>query len=643
MATELAKAYVQIVPSAKGIKGSITKELSGEASSAGDSAGSSFGSNMVGKLKGIIAAAGIGKMMSDALSSGADLQQSLGGIDTIYGEAADSAKKYAAEAAAAGISANDYAEQAVSFGAALKQAFSGDTLQAAEAANTAIMDMADNSAKFGTDIESIQNAYQGFAKQNYTMLDNLKLGYGGTKKEMERLLADAQKLSGVEYNIDNLGDVYSAIHVIQDELGVAGVAADEAKSTVSGSMNAMKAAAQNFMANLTLGEDLGPSLEVLGQTVSTFITDNLLPMVGNLLQGLPQVLSSAISMAIDGINFIADNADGIIQQGVELVSQLVTGVLTAVPALAEAGLNLIASLGEAIITTDWVAIGTDLLTSFKETLSTLASTFLGGDTSIIDSVMQSITEGLPDLLNSGVEIITNIVNGVMESIPQLIETAGALASDFATFVMENAPTILQAGVDLVLNLVEGIVSNLPEIASSAIEVVGQLLETLMENLPQLLESGITLVGELAAGIISAIPDIVATIPQIFQNLKNKFAEIEWKELAKSIIDGIINGIKNAGSSILDALKELINIGDLFGGGNSNANNINIERLNNASASLDINQSAMSGVTSTSSIEARLDAMLVLLDRYLPSCAEPVTIDGDSMMNTINRQLGLAVI
>ena len=211
MATELAKAYVQIIPSAKGIGNSISSALGGEATNAGKSAGL----NIAGAIKGAIAAAGIGAAIKTALSAGGDLQQSFGGLDTIYDTAAEGAKKYAAEAAKAGISANSYAEQAVSFGAALKQAYGSDLNGAMEAANVAILDMADNSAKMGTDIGSIQTAYQGFAKQNYTMLDNLKLGYGGTKAEMERLLKNAEEISGVKYDINNLGDVYSAIHEIK--------------------------------------------------------------------------------------------------------------------------------------------------------------------------------------------------------------------------------------------------------------------------------------------------------------------------------------------------------------------------------------------------------------------------------------------
>ena len=298
MATELGKAYVQIVPSAEGIKGSITKVLGGESAEAGTKSGESIGTSLVGKLKGSIAAAGIGAAVKTALDAGGALQQSFGGLDTLYENASGAAKKYAAEAAAAGISANSYAEQAVSFGAALKQSFGGDVAKAAEAANQAILDMTDNSAKMGTDIGLIQNAYQGFAKGNYTMLDNLKLGYGGTKQEMERLLADAEKLSGKKYDISSFGDIAEAIHVVQENLHIAGVAADEAKTTFTGSFGAMKAAAENLMANMTLGEDVKPALTQLVTSTGDFLFGNLIPMVGNLVMAIPGVVSGLMMEAI---------------------------------------------------------------------------------------------------------------------------------------------------------------------------------------------------------------------------------------------------------------------------------------------------------------------------------------------------------
>jgi phage-related protein len=239
-------------------------------------------------------------VFSTALDEGAKLQQSFGGIDTLYKGAEDTMKQYATAAAAAGISANTYAEQAVSFGASLKQALGGDAVKAAEAANKAILSMADNSAKMGTDIGSIQMAFQGFAKGNYTMLDNLKLGYGGTQQEMKRLLADASKLEkamGKKFDINNFADIVEAIDLVQQELGIAGVAAEEAKTTFSGSFEAMKASASNFLANLTLGEDIGPSLKSLISTTSTFLLGNFVPMVGNIMRQLPQAVEVALAEA----------------------------------------------------------------------------------------------------------------------------------------------------------------------------------------------------------------------------------------------------------------------------------------------------------------------------------------------------------
>ena len=296
MATEIAQAYVQLIPSARGITGKIQSILDPEASAAGQSAGQSLGSSLVSVMTKVIAAAGIGKAFSAAISEGAALQQSLGGIETLFKGSADKVKGYANEAyKTTGLSANAYMENVTGFSASLLQSLGGDTNKAAETANMAMIDMSDNANKMGTSMESIQLAYQGFAKQNYTMLDNLKLGYGGTKQEMQRLLADAEKLTGVKYDINNLSDVYSAIHAIQENLDITGTTAREAATTFTGSFESMKAAAQNVLGKLALGEDILPSLHALLKTTSTFLFDNFLPMVGNIFSGLGLVLTEGIS------------------------------------------------------------------------------------------------------------------------------------------------------------------------------------------------------------------------------------------------------------------------------------------------------------------------------------------------------------
>ena len=296
MATEIAQAYVQLIPSARGITGKIQAILNPEASAAGQSAGQSLGASLVSVAKKAIAAAGIGKAFSAAIHEGAALQQSLGGVETLFKGSADTVKKYAAEAyKTTGLSANAYMENVTGFSASLLQSLGGDTAKAADVANMAMVDMSDNANKMGTDMGRIQDAYQGFAKQNYTMLDNLKLGYGGTKSEMERLLADAEKLTGVKYDINNLSDVYNAIHAIQENLDITGTTAKEAASTFSGSFSAMKAAAQNVLGNLALGQNILPALHALFDTTKTFLFDNFIPMIGNVFSGLGLLLTEGIS------------------------------------------------------------------------------------------------------------------------------------------------------------------------------------------------------------------------------------------------------------------------------------------------------------------------------------------------------------
>ena len=296
MATNLAKAYVQIVPSAEGMKGMIEQAMGKDPEEAGEKVGNSIAS----KIKNIIVAAGIGKVVSQAFTEGSALEQSLGGIETLYKENADKMKAYAKEAyKTSGVSANAYMENVTSFSASLISSLKGDTSKAADIANRAMQDMSDNSNKFGTNIQDIQNAYQGFAKQNYTMLDNLKLGYGGTKEEMQRLLKDAQKLSGQKYDISNLADVYTAIGVIQDNLGITGTTAKEAATTFSGSFGSMKAAAQDFLGNVAIGGDVTGTLSNLITTASTFLFDNAVPMALNIVQGF----ATGIKMIIGNKEF----------------------------------------------------------------------------------------------------------------------------------------------------------------------------------------------------------------------------------------------------------------------------------------------------------------------------------------------------
>lgn len=519
MATELGKAYVQIVPSAEGIKGSITKVLGGESAEAGTKSGESIGTSLVGKLKGIIAAAGIGAAVKTALDAGGALQQSFGGLDTLYEDASGAAKKYAAEAAAAGISANSYAEQAVSFGAALKQSFGGDVAKSAEAANQAILDMADNSAKMGTDIGLIQNAYQGFAKGNYTMLDNLKLGYGGTKQEMERLLADAEKLSGKKYDISSFGDMAEAIHVVQENLHIAGVAANEAKTTFTGSFGAMKAAAENLMANMTLGEDVKPALTQLVTSTGDFLFGNLIPMVGNLVMAIPSVVSG-------------------------LMTEAIPKMMSWIP-------SMFAFLkGDTI--SGWLSAGTEMI-------SNLASGFFSNLPTMLDTISQVLTDGVEYIiqnasmfLDSGMQLLGNLATGFMNNYPQIMQAVGNMLANVISLIGQNLPQFMQKGVEFIGQMAQGLINNLPTILSGIADVLARVIAAIASNLPKFLQKGIELIGKIAAGIIQAIPTVVGKIPQVISGIVSAFSKYNWGSIGTNIIKGIAKGITSAGSLIKDA-------------------------------------------------------------------------------------------
>lgn len=380
MATDIGDAYVRIIPKAPGISNQIEGLIGDGAEDAGSSAGSKIGSGMLGTLGKVVSVAAVGKIVKDAFSAGGDLQQSFGGLETIYGDAAAQAKEFAVQAASAGISANSYAEQAVSFGAALKQAYGGDTEAAMNAANIAIMDMADNSAKMGTDINSVQAAYQGFAKQNYTMLDNLKLGYGGTKTEMERLLADASELSGVEYNIDNLGDVYEAIHVIQEDLGLTGVAAAEAQTTMTGSFGALQASWTNLLAAMTTGEGLDAAMTNFSNSVGNF-ANNVLTMLGNLAPQLPALIGGLADTIIA-------NAPEFIASGIELMVQLAVGLLEGIPDLIAKVPEIFSRVKSAFAGVNWGQLGLDIIKGIVNGLWNGASNLWNAMTNIVKGALK---------------------------------------------------------------------------------------------------------------------------------------------------------------------------------------------------------------------------------------------------------------
>nr|DAP37267.1 MAG TPA: tail tape measure protein [Caudoviricetes sp.] len=650
--TEIAKAYVQIIPSADGIKGRLTEELGGEAESAGNSAGL----NIAGAIKGAIAAAGIGALIKSTLSEGSALQQSIGGIETLYKESSDTMIKYANEAyKTAGMSANDYMQTSTSFAAALLKGVGGDTAKAAEAANMAIVDMSDNANKMGSSMDSIQMAYQGFAKGNYNMLDNLKLGYGGTKTEMERLLADAQKLTGVKYDLNNLSDVYSAIHVIQDELGVTGTTAREGATTFEGSMSAMKAAAQNLMGSIALGEDIGPKLQALTESVFTFVFDNLIPMLGNILSvvpglvvgiaegivaGIPKILSvitnlvaeiantlinydwqgSAMSFVTSLNSGISTNLPQLLQSGVEIITNLVRGLVsalpniisgagiiinglitaiaTALPMLLQAGADLILGvlsgleggrenitlsmidvIGDIINTImtalpDLITAGIQIMTNFITGMMSINGEAVGNIAKIISSLIKKIAEGIPGFLEKGMEILTALIDGIGKALPQIIDTAIQVMQQMVGALITELPTLITTGIEIITSLINGISQNLPDLLVKATEIMINLAKTLIANLPEILSIGIQIMGVLLKGIVQSMPAILTAIANLgLSILKSMFvlpaqlmqAGIQMiSSLARGIagkVSGVISEITKLASEIINKVKS-INLVDI---------------------------------------------------------------------------------
>ena len=530
MATELAKAYVQIVPSAQGIKDSITSVLSPEA----DSAGKKAGTGIAGAIKKAIATAGIGIALKKAITEGAALEQSTGGIETLFKDSADTMKKYAQEAyKTAGVSANSYMEQATSFSASLLQSVSGDTKAAANAANQAIIDMADNSNKMGTSLQDIQNAYQGFAKQNYTMLDNLKLGYGGTKTEMERLLADAQKLSGVKYDISNLSDVYEAIHVIQNSLGITGTTAVEAASTLSGSFASMKAAFNNFLGYLVIGEDIEPYIRQLVQTAATFLFNNLLPAIGNIIISLP--------------------------------SALVTFVTTALPIIAEQGKRMI----DAVISginggfLSMISSGAEGVTNFITGMVNKLPDVITGIGDIITNLLEAILDAMPEFLAKGAEIIQNLVSGITSKLPDIVTSAINIITKIAFTIIKNLPQIISGGIKIIASLLAGIIKAIPDLVAGLPKVVKAITNYFGKiNWGSV---GKAIISGIAKGIIGAISilkdAVVSAAKSALNGIKsflgiNSPSRVFRDQVGKMMGLGIAEGITGEENAVNEAVKRL---------------------------------------------------------------------------------------
>lgn len=572
MATELGKAYVQIIPSAKGISGMIQKEMGGEVASAGVSAGESLGSKMMGAVSGVIAAAGIGKAIGASINEGAALQQSLGGIETLFKDSADKVKGFANEAyKTTGLSANAYMENVTGFSASLLQSLGGDTDKAAETANMAMIDMSDNANKMGTSMESIQLAYQGFAKQNYTMLDNLKLGYGGTKQEMQRLLSDAEKLTGVKYDMNNLSDVYSAIHAIQENLDITGTTAREAATTFTGSFESMKSAAQNVLGKLSLGEDIQPALQALMETTSTFLFGNLIPMIGNILKQIPNLILGGIKGVFSGIfgEGLGSIMGGIVTAlGSAFLAfkafSAVSGLLSGIPAVlttiktAVTGLFTAMSanpIGIAIATI--AALTAGLVYFFTQT--EMGRQIWQGFMDWFSGVWQSVAPVLTEVWNGIVETASTVWNNMMAVVAPIIQAV----VDFIRSVWDGISLwwtenqgLIQQTFTTVWNAIQTVIQTVMPIIQSIIETAMNILAPFIEATWNNICTVVTTVWELIKIAIQTAMDVISGIIKAVMAIINGDWGTAWNAI-KGVGEAIWKGLSAAGKAIFDGFAQIL--------------------------------------------------------------------------------------
>ncbi len=518
----------------------------------------------------------IGALGTKAVAAYADYEQLVGGVETLFKDSQDQVMDYANNAyKTAGLSANEYMETVTSFSASLLQSLDGDTSAAADKANLAITDMSDNANKMGTDMTSIQNAYQGFAKANYTMLDNLKLGYGGTQAEMERLLADAEKISGIKYDISSYADIVDAIHVVQTEMGITGTTAEEAASTIQGSFGMMKSAWQNLVTGMAdPSQDLGVLVGNFTESVVTF-GNNVIPRIQELLPRIVEATTSLIGTVSEQLPAILQT---ILPSLVEGATSLVTGLMNALPAV----LTVIADVAPTVINTlvpaliallpQIVQTGIDVIVSLAQGIADALPELIPAAAEAIAEIARILTDpdNLSAVIDAALEIILALVDGFMDAIPTLIEVIPDIIANLVTAIIVNAPKLIEASIALILSLADGLIKALPELVAAIPNLIIALVEGILDHLDEIILAGVKVTGALIKGLIKAIPDIIMAIPRVISSIVDTFLDFDWLGLGKNIVEGIIDGfvemwndfkntVHDAVTGVVDEVKDILGI------------------------------------------------------------------------------------
>lgn len=493
------------------------------------------------------AATGVAALTKASIDQYAEYEQLVGGVDTLFKAASDKVQEYAANAyKTAGMSANEYMDTVTSFSASLLQSLGGDTEKAAQKADQAITDMADNANKMGTGMEMIQNAYQGFAKQNYTMLDNLKLGYGGTKEEMERLLADAEKLSGQKFDISSYSDIVDAIHVVQTEMGITGTTAKEAASTIQGSVSAAKSAWSNLITGIAA--DNADLDTLIGNFVSSVETaaGNIIPRVSVMLGGISQLVTSASTTIIPMvITTITDNLPALLQAAVALVGALGQGIIDSLPAITQAAIDIIFFLANGLI----------------ENLPTL----IDGIVQVTLTIVQMLTspDFLTQLIETAILLIMTLAQGLIDAIPQLIAAVPMIIGNLLAAIIVELPNIIQMGIDLLFALIDGIIKCIPELVAAVPTLIIALVNGIVNNLDKIILAAPQIIVSLITGIIGAIPELIAAVPRVIAAIADTIRNYDWGGIGRNIVQGLKDGIAGMWDNIKDWFNEKVN--SLVGG------------------------------------------------------------------------------
>lgn len=507
-------------------------------------------------------ATAIGALGTKAVAAYADYEQLVGGVETLFKDSQDQVMDYANNAyKTAGLSANEYMETVTSFSASLLQSLDGDTSAAADKANLAITDMSDNANKMGTDMTSIQNAYQGFAKSNYTMLDNLKLGYGGTQAEMERLLADAEKISGIKYDISSYADIVDAIHVVQTEMGITGTTAEEAASTIQGSFGMMKSAWQNLVTGMAdPSQDLGV---LVGNFTDSIVTvgNNLIPRIQDLLPRIVEATTSLVGTVSEQLPAILGT---VLPSLVEGATSLVTGLMGALPevleVLADVAPTVINTLVPALIELlpQITQTGIDVVVSLAQGIADALPQLIPAATDAIIEIVEVLTspDNLGNLIDAALAIILALVDGLVDATPKLIAAVPDVIANLVTAIIANMPKILEAGVEITMALADGLIKALPELIAAIPNLILGIVQGIIDNLPEIIMAGPKIIAALATGLVEAIPDIVMVIPQLIRSIVDTFLSFDWGSIGKNIVEGIKNGFVNMWNSFKQTVENV---------------------------------------------------------------------------------------